>query len=332
LPVTTDVLIHEKNMYTMMHEMMHSFGFSSALYPRFLDANGNTLTGHIKKVSIAGSTRTVLDIPSLTDKLRTYYGCSTVPGLILENSGGSDTVSSHVERKFFVYEAMSSGSILGRRFSQFSLGLLEASGWFVVDYSYAEPFFYGKGQGCTFVTGKCSTTSSQFEEFCVGSSRGCSPNGRGGGSCQSDSISDGCKYYYPSEDNDCENDNGGDYARFPTLETYGRAAGSRCFTGNLNSRNSNSPTSFCFKYTCSGSGSSTEVSVQVGNNKVTCTQAGTQTIDGYYGAIDCPDPQEFCETIGQPFCPRNCMGRGSCVSNKCVCNSGYSGIDCALIA
>jgi hypothetical protein len=39
IPVTSDVLIHEKNMYTLMHEMMHTFGFSSVLYPKFLDSN-----------------------------------------------------------------------------------------------------------------------------------------------------------------------------------------------------------------------------------------------------------------------------------------------------
>lgn len=330
LPMTSEVLANERNMYTLMHEMMHTFGFSSALYPKFVDSNGKQLSGHIKKVSVGGSTRTVIDVPSLTQKLRNFFGCSTLPGLFLENGGGSDTTSSHVERKFFLYDAMSSGSINGRRFSEFSLGFLEATGWFVVDYDYAEPYSYGKGQGCSFINGKCGSTA-QFDEYCNGgASRGCSPTGRGGGSCQSDSLTEGCRYYFPTQQNDCENENGEDYARFPSLETYGRSAGSRCFAGNLNSRNSNSPTSFCFKYSCSGSGSSTQLTINVGNNKVVCTKAGSQSVDGYYGGVDCPNPQEFCETIGKQYCPRNCMGRGSCVNGKCVCRSGYSGIDCAL--
>ena len=146
-----DVLVHEKNMYVMMYEMMHGFGFSST-YKYFVDANGKTLTGHIKTAIIAGYNRTVLDVAPLTQKLRDFYGCSALPGAILENGGGSTTDASHFERKYFVYEYMSSGSIYGRRVSEFSLALLEGSGWYVPDYNYSEPFFYGQGQGCSFIS------------------------------------------------------------------------------------------------------------------------------------------------------------------------------------
>jgi len=327
-----NVLVHEKNMYVMMHEMMHALGFSNSLSKYFIDANGNTLKGHIKSVKIAGKTRTVIDVPVLTERLRNFYGCPSVPGAIMENQGGSGTALSHFERKYFVYETMSSGGIFGRRITEFSLGMLEASGWYDVDYSYAEPFFYGQGQGCDFINAQCSSSRAQFDEYCTGSSRGCAPHGRGGGSCRSDSIMDGCKFYYPSEDYDCDNDNGYDNARLPDLQVYGRGAGSKCFTGTLNTRSSNSLTTFCFKYTCTGSGTDTQVEVQVGNNKVVCTQEGTQTVDGYYGVVNCPDPLTFCNGPGKKYCPRGCMGRGTCINGKCECNSGFSGVDCALRA
>jgi leishmanolysin len=329
------VLEHEKNMYVMMHEMMHAMGFSNYLTKYYLDSNGKTRTGHIKTYSIAGSTRTVIDVPPLTEKLRNFYGCPSLQGAIMENEGGSGTALAHFERKYFVYETMSSGGIFGRRISEFSLAMLEGSGWYEVDYSYAEPFFYGQGQGCSFISSTCSSGSSQFDEYCTGSTKGCAPHGRGGGSCSSDPIMDGCKFIYPNEDNDCDNDDGADSARLPELQVFGRGAGSKCFTGTLNNRqssSSSSKSSFCFKFTCVGNGSDTQVEVQVGNNKVTCTEEGTKTIDGYYGAVDCPDPLTFCNGPGKQYCPRNCMGRGSCVNNKCQCKSGYSGVDCALKA
>jgi len=327
-----DVLVHEQNMMVMMHEMLHTFGFSTYNYKYFLDSNGRTRSGHIKSVKIGGATRTVLDVPPLTTRIRNHFGCSSLPGAPMENGGGDATASSHFERKFFVYEAMSSGSILGRRISEFSLALLEGSGWYIPNYDYADPYFYGKDQGCTFVTGTCS--SSKFnEEYCSGSSRGCAPHGRGGGYCQSDSISDGCRYYSPRQDFDCEDADGEDSARLPSAEVYGRGVGSRCFSGTLNSRSSNNgATSFCFKYTCSGSGSSTKVLVNIGTKSVTCTSEGSKSVDGYYGSINCPDPQKFCTGPGKKYCPRNCMGRGTCVSGKCQCKSGYKGIDCALRA
>jgi leishmanolysin len=324
-----NVLLHEKNMYVMMHETMHGLGFSTNTYKYFVDSNGKTRSGHIKSVSVNGKTRTFLDVPPLTEKLRAHFGCSSLQGALMENGGGSGTSASHFERKVFLYEHMTSGAIDGRRVTEMSLALLEGSGWYDVDYSYAEPYFFGKGQGCSFVTGTSCTT---FDEFCSGSSRGCAPHGRGGGSCRSDSISDGCRYYSPDNDYDCENANGEDYARLPDLQVYGRGAGSKCFSGTLNTRSSTSATSFCFKYTCSGSGSSTKVDVQVGSKTITCTSEGQRSIDGYYGTVDCPDPQTFCNGAGKKYCPRNCMGRGSCSSGKCQCKSGYTGVDCALKA
>jgi len=327
-------LVHEKNMYIMMHEMVHALGFSTYTFPYWLDGNGKTRKGHVKTASVGGKTRSIVDIPELTAKYRQFTGCSTAPGIIMENEGGSGTSLSHFERKYFVYETMSSGGIFGRRISEFTLGMLEGSGWYVADYRFAEPFFYGQGQGCSFLSSVCSSSSSNFDEYCTSSgSRGCAPHGRGGGSCSSDPLLDGCRYYHPNENNDCDNDDGYDDARLPELQVYGRGAGSKCFTGTLNSRkSSNGRTSFCFKYTCTGSGSNTQVEVQVGKNKIICTQEGTKTIDGYYGSVDCPNPLAFCNQAGKKFCPRGCVGRGTCVDGKCQCNSGYKGVDCALRA
>merc|ERR1712137_974671 len=124
MPVANgDVLIHEQNMYVIMHEMTHAFGFSNSQFPNFIDVNGKTLQGHIKTVQIADNSHIAIDVAPLTTKLRNFYGCASLQGAIMENSGGTSTASSHFERKFFVYEYMSSGSILGRRISEFGLSM-----------------------------------------------------------------------------------------------------------------------------------------------------------------------------------------------------------------
>jgi len=321
-----DVLLHEKNMYVVMHELMHAFGFSTNTYKFFVDANGETLTGHMKSVKIGGVTRPVLDVAPLTEKLRTHFGCPALQGAIMENGGGSGTSASHFERKIFMYEFMTSGSITGRRISELSLALLEGSGWYVPDYTYAEPFYFGKGQGCSFVTG----TTCAFDEFCDSANRGCAPTGRGGGYCNADTSSDGCKYFLPLDEYDCENENGADFARLPDVEVYGRDVGSKCFDGSLNTRASKTMTAMCFKYTCSGTDANTKLQIQIGSQQVTCTEEGPMIVDGYYGSVNCPDPLTFCSTVGKKYCPRNCLGRGSCVDGTCQCNPGFYGIDCAL--
>jgi len=321
-----NVLLHEKNIYVLIHEMMHTLAFSGSHYKNFLDSNGNQREGHIRQTKLNGETRTVIDLPELTEKLRDFYGCSSVPGVYMENDGGTGTAGSHLERKFFLYDVMCSGGIFGRRVSEFTLTFMEGSGWYVPNYDYAEPFFFGQGQGCDFINGG---SASRHDEYCSGNDRGCSNTGISGGRCVSDAKTDGLKYIDPMEELHCENPNGDDYARLPDLQVFGRGAGSKCFTGSLNTKRSDSPTTFCFRYSCSGSGSNTELTVQVGNKNLVCENEGEKSVDGYYGTINCPDPLKFCSTVGKRYCPRNCMGRGSCVNNKCVCRSGYSGVDCA---
>jgi len=327
-----DILNHEKNMYLTMHEMMHALGFAASSFPYFLDAAGNTLTGHIKTVLLNGSNRTVIDVEPLTSKLRAHFGCSTLEGAYMENDGGAGTEGSHFERRHFIYDTMTSGVIHGRRITEFDLALLEGSGWYMPNYTYAEPFYFGQGQGCNFLKQTCSSSTFSFEDFCTGSSRGCTNVGRGGGVCTTDTRSDGCRYHIPDIIYDCENPDAADNARYPEIQTFGRSSGSKCFDGNLTRLTSSTQTSFCFKYTCSGSGLNTTVSVSVGTTTVKCTKAAAISVSGYNGKLNCPDPLTFCNTVGKKYCPRGCLGRGKCVNNVCQCNAGYSGVDCALTA
>ena len=326
-----DVLLQEKNVYLLIHEMTHVLGFSTSLYPYFLDSDGVQRTGHILTKTLDGGTSVVLNTPTLTQRLRNFFGCSSLAGAYMENTGTDATAGSHFERRQFIFDYMTSGLIYQQKISQFALALLEDSGWYVPNYDYAEPYYFGQGQGCGFLLNSCNSSGFNYDEFCTGTTRGCSSQGRGGGVCQTDVRSDGCKYYMPNVNYDCENPDAANYARLPGIQTFGRGAGSQCFEGSLASTTSSATeTSFCFKYTCQATDTNTVVKVQIGKQVVTCRKAGSVTIPGYYGSFDCPDPLEFCQTTGRSYCPRNCLGRGTCVNNKCVCNKGFTGTDCGL--
>jgi hypothetical protein len=327
-----DALIHEKNVYLVMHEMIHSLGFSKELFKYFVDERGVIRKNHIKSISLDGRKRMVLDVPAITNRVRRHFGCSSLPGAYLENNGDSAlTAGSHFERKHFLMDAMTSGVLNGRRISEFTLAVLESSGWYSPDYNYAEPNHYGAGQGCGFVNKRCPSSGTQFEEFCgKRAERGCFASGMSGGTCNSDDKSDGCKYFVPRDEYDCENPKAGKYSRLPELQVFGRGAGSRCFNGDLTTKSKDTKNSFCFRYNCVGSGSGTQVQVQVGNRQILCSKQGKVSVPGYNGSIECPDPLSFCKTAGKKYCPRNCMGRGRCSGSKCICNKGFKGVDCSM--
>jgi len=64
---------------------------------------------------------------------------------------------------------MTASSIKDARLSEFTLALLEGSGWYQVNYSFAEPMTYGKSEGCAFLDTPCmnkETKQQRFAEFC----------------------------------------------------------------------------------------------------------------------------------------------------------------------
>jgi len=325
----SNILLHEKNIYLVLHEMTHTLGFSTFLYKYFLDANGEVMTGHVLKKSTSKGTATVIDVPPLTDRVRKFFGCPSVAGMYMENTGSDATAGSHFERRMYPFEAMTSGLTYQQSYSEFSLALLESTGWYIPDYSYADAYWFGQGQGCGFLTDSSSVANSKYSDFCDASTRGCTVPGRSGGRCGDDTRGDGCKWIRADEDYDCDNPDAASNSQLPELQAYGRDAYSKCFTGTLSSSKSSKTNSFCFKYKCIGSGSTTQLEVTLGGNAVMCTSKGPISITGYNGEIDCPDPLTFCSTVGQKTCPRGCMGRGSCVDGKCQCRSGYHGKDCA---
>jgi len=320
-------LTHDLYISTIAHEFIHALGMNGVLYKYFVDKSGNTLTDHVKTIEISGQNRTVLDLEPLTIRLRNFYGCSTLPGVIMEDDGGA-----HLERRYFQYEVMCTGGIQGAKISEISLAFLEGTGWYIPDYSYAEPYSFGQGQGCGFIYDSCDPNVFD-DEYCDGNGVGCNQVGTSGGYCKSDYKSESCKSYISQSEFNCENPNGIYYTPFSSKQVYGRGLGSKCFSGNLTTYKP--PTtvkqaSYCFTFNCVGEGLNTTLEVNFGTSVVTCAQKGFLSVQGYSGFLNCPDPLTFCSTIGKPTCPRNCLGRGTCVNGKCQCNAGFQGTDCGF--
>mmetsp|Transcript_19831 Transcript_19831/g.16984 ORF Transcript_19831/g.16984 Transcript_19831/m.16984 type:complete len:159 (-) Transcript_19831:132-608(-) len=58
---------------------------------------------------------------------------------------------------------------LDARLSDFTLALLEATGWYIPNYNMSEPISWGKSRGCDFITTTCIDTDTgvpRWPEFC----------------------------------------------------------------------------------------------------------------------------------------------------------------------
>jgi hypothetical protein len=68
---------------------------------------------------------------------------------------------------------MTASAAFNARTSKISLAIAKDSGWYQVDISKAETYFWGKGDGCDVLNGSCN--SSNVSEFCPASGdMGCS--------------------------------------------------------------------------------------------------------------------------------------------------------------
>ena len=153
---------------------------------------------------------------------------------------------------------MTSDSIPDPVITEFTLAVLEGSGWYQVQYNMTEPFNWGKNEGCSFLDGPClSSTTFQpnFDEYCSPlSQQGCSFSARSIAFCgavqpyvvdpslinslnyfnndtiMADTFVDNCPYFTGVPSLDCEDPSSQAFASIQQ-ELYG--ASSRCFVGTL---------------------------------------------------------------------------------------------------
>jgi len=73
-------------------------------------------------------------------------------GVDLDNNGGQGTAGNHWSERIMLSDVMIGNSYGENLFSKMTLAAFEDSGWYQTNYSLANEFVFGKGQGCSFVT------------------------------------------------------------------------------------------------------------------------------------------------------------------------------------
>ena len=133
----------------LIHEFTHILGFSDYYFTKYFN-------NIFWKVDLYGVNRTYINSSKVLEVGRKYFDCPELDGIALEEYGGSGTVGSHWEAKVLLGDYMN-GYIhpVEQVISEFTLALLEDSGYYKANYYTGGLMRYGKHKGCEFVTEIC---------------------------------------------------------------------------------------------------------------------------------------------------------------------------------
>jgi hypothetical protein len=141
------------------HELTHALGFGRAHFERFFDTevpydvyDKRTTYPRVPLDQVIRSVRRTVDVrganlshdvtlvvlPKVLDIAKRHFGCDTMDGVELEDQGSAGTMSSHWEKRILNDEYMTATSHYLPKKTALTLAMLEASGWYRVNYAVAE--------------------------------------------------------------------------------------------------------------------------------------------------------------------------------------------------
>ena len=138
----------------LFHEITHILGFTYDNFQYFKDG--------IDQVFYQSGSKYYIISPNVVKLAKEYYGCDsdTFIGLPLEIEKDSDSSISacHWDSKILLGEVMNKELYTPEVvISEFTLALLEDSGWYEVNYFTGGLMRFGKNKGCDFLKYNCAT-------------------------------------------------------------------------------------------------------------------------------------------------------------------------------
>ena len=142
---------------TILHEFIHILGFANSFFVTFYKNN-------ITKVDENGIIRNYLNSPKVLEVAKKYFNCNDIEGVELENYGGDGTTGSHWEERILLGDIMN-GVVYPEEqvISEFTLAVLEDSGYYKANYYTGGLMQYGKNKGCNFLKNKCVVNKTSGE-------------------------------------------------------------------------------------------------------------------------------------------------------------------------
>ena len=322
----------------VVHELLHVLAFSEGLYTSFKHA-----------VTRAGG-RALVTSPAVLAVARQHFNCPALSGVPLEDNGGEGTANTHWEMRALNGELMVGTVVAGQRpaLSNFTLALLEDSGWYAPQYSAATPLTWGAAAGCDFAEAALArkpcpeTPPSRF--LCApaaGETATCTHDSLAVGTCARlplTSIDEQCFAVLPYSNWVCRDSTLADDDNDRSQWGYAFGPGARCVAGGRQpwSRRVGSlvytmsePSAGCFRLDCPAGAH--QPSVSVAGAQLSCPADSTVNLDralrGWTGQLGPCPAANLCTSLA---CPGDCSGSGECVGGgRCLCWPGWQGTNCS---
>ena len=160
----------------LLHELTHILGFQYESYQYFPGGLDSVVR---EEEDSNGKKRYYIKTQTVIQKAKDYYGCGSLIGLELENQENLDVPSSHWESRILLGEYMNLEQYTPEVvISDFTLALLEDSGWYKVNYYTGGLMRFGKNKGCDFINNNCPTDfgESSFKNEFFGNSDNNNPS------------------------------------------------------------------------------------------------------------------------------------------------------------
>jgi hypothetical protein len=362
--ISTDPKQFGNQLAVLIHEVMHSLGFSANKLGAFrkpgtLDPVSST-TDVLQRFydPVLGKDVNKIITYNVVKQAQLHYNCFSWPnaGMEVEDYGDAGTAGSHWEKRIAMHDIMNPVSETVMYKSAITLAFFQDSGWYQVDFSAAETLPWGNGEGCDFVQRKCNSWGSRY--FCTQPEQmGCTVDLKFQGQCSvQTSVSmtypaaqqyftdprkggkqphtDYCPFFAGFSNRDCTDSTTTSYY------FYGESPGSssRCFVGSYQLKNVAAPPqnhSGCLQTTCTTAGNAIQVTLKASgggsDTVVTCPKAGgyvdLSSLPGsqYSGSLLCPRSDILCRGDACAF--NTCNGKGTCqkTDGTCQCVTGYYG-------
>ena len=103
-----------------------------------------------QEITVRGTARWFIVLPTVAAYAKQFFGCDDMPGIELEDYNDRGNPTSHWDNRILIYDFMISYVPPAAPYSIFTLAVLHDSGWYQIDFKYAQEPSYGRGMSHIF--------------------------------------------------------------------------------------------------------------------------------------------------------------------------------------